>query len=103
VDGSLVDVQGGFVDSLGQRWVGMDDPGQVFAGALEFHCDHAFGDQLRGIGAENMDTEDFVSFRICQHFDQAGSLAARHWPGPLTMVLPARRDLPPESSLSLDV
>jgi len=27
---------------------------------------------------------------------QASSLAARHWPGPLTMVVPARGDLPPE-------
>jgi L-threonylcarbamoyladenylate synthase len=26
----------------------------------------------------------------------AGDLAARHWPGPLTIVVPARADLPPE-------
>ena len=56
--------------------MGVDNSGQIFAGTLELHCDHAFRDQLRGIGAQDVHTQDFVCFCIREHFDQPARVSA---------------------------
>jgi hypothetical protein len=77
VDRALVDGQRRLVNSLGQCRMCMHDTGDVFRRSLELHRDDAFGNQFGHAGADHVDTQDAIGFRMRQHLDHA--VRVRSW------------------------
>ncbi len=61
---ALVAGQCRFMYRFRQCRVGMADAGEVFRSTTEFHRDDSFGNDFRGIGANDMDAEDAVGSPI---------------------------------------
>ena len=58
--------QRGFVHRFGQCRMGVANAGDVFAGSTEFHRSNGFGDELRGVGADDVHAKDAVGPDFCQ-------------------------------------
>src|SRR5213080_1831500 len=71
VDRALVYREGGFFHDLRERGVAVEAAGEVFATGGEFDGDDGFGDQVRGVRAEDVDAEEAIGFGIADDFDKA--------------------------------
>ena len=60
MNGAAVYGQRGLVDRLRQSRVRVDGARQILGAGVERHGGHRFGDELRGLCAEDMHTEDPV-------------------------------------------
>jgi hypothetical protein len=56
------------------------DAGDVFGRGLELHRHHGLGDQLAGLRADDVHTQDLVGAGIGQELDEAGGVAQRPRP-----------------------
>src|SRR5439155_3367982 len=71
VDRLLVDRQGGFLQSLFQGRVRMKAAADVFDAGGELHGDGGFGDQLGGVGGEDVHPEKAIALGVADDFDEA--------------------------------
>lgn len=71
VDGLVVGGHGSFLDGFAEGGVAMGGPGNVFSGRAILHGKHALWDELAGIGAHDVGTQDLVGGGICHKLDHA--------------------------------
>lgn len=57
--------------------MGVTRPGNVFTARTILHCQRALCDHLTSIGANDMDAQDSIRFRISQELDHPVSLQVR--------------------------
>ena len=68
-------VLGGFHHRLGKRRVGVDGPGDRFAGRFELECGARFSDQLSRFRTDDVDAEELVVFLVGDELHQAVRVA----------------------------
>ena len=71
MDGLVEGGHGSFLDGFAEGWVAMAGPRNVLSGCTVFHGEHAFWDELAGIGAHDVGTKDLVGGGICHELDHA--------------------------------
>ena len=67
----------GFADCFIERGMRVDGMHQGFDGGFGFHGGDGFGDQLEGIGADDVDAQNLAEFFVRYDFDSRGTVAAR--------------------------
>ncbi len=76
MDRVSIGIQSGFVDGLSQRWVGVNGGVNVVDGRFQREGEAHFGNQIGGIFADDVGTEDFAVFFAKEEFDEAFGLTA---------------------------
>jgi hypothetical protein len=61
----------GLLDRLGECWMRMASPSQVFAARAELHCHCSFGNQVAGLRTEDMHAKHTIGFRVGEDLDLA--------------------------------
>src|SRR5205085_7221254 len=74
--GSVDVAAGRFVDAFGQRGVGVDRGRQVAGGGGQFDGQNPFGDEVGGVGADDVDAHDGVAFPVDDELGE--SVAGAH-------------------------
>ena len=64
IERSFIHCQSGFLGGFAQAGVSMADACDVFRRGFELHRDHGFGDQLRGLRANDVHAKDFIGGSI---------------------------------------
>jgi len=71
VDGLVVSGHAGFLEGLGEGWVSMAGARDVLAAGAVLHRQHALGNHLTGVGADDVHAKDLVGLLVRQHLHQA--------------------------------
>lgn len=71
MQGAAGDVEGGFFDGFGEGGVCERCVGKLCGGEAVLEGEAADGDEFGGVGAEDMETEEFVSGGVGDDFDEA--------------------------------
>ena len=69
--------------------MGVADAGDVLGRGLEFHRHHGFGDQLTGLRADDVHTQNLVRLGVSQDLDKPGGITQRTRP-----AIGQKRELP---------
>ena len=77
IDRPAVDRQRGLFDRFRQRRMGVAGAGDVFRAGAEVHRGGGFGDQVARLGAENVNAQHAVGFRVGEDFHFAVDFAER--------------------------
>ncbi len=72
---------GRLVHPLRQRRVGVHGAGEILGASVKLHGGDRFGDQLGGVGAEDVYAEDAIGLAMTDNLDQTGGLT-RAWTRP---------------------
>ena len=71
VDRHAFDTREAVEQTFGERGVGVNGEHHLFDGGFEFDGGHALGDDLRGLGADDMDAQDLTVPGVGDDLDEA--------------------------------
>jgi hypothetical protein len=71
VQRAVIDREGGFFDDFGEAGVGVRRAGDVFGAGAELDGDDQLGQEIAGVGSQDVGAEDAIGLRVREDLDLA--------------------------------